>query len=443
MPKFHYTVVNQENQQLTGTINAPHIKNAREELNHLGLSVITIEEVHSNQDVTPKEYSDSENFTFEALDTTGRKILGRIKEHNKYKAYQRLRTEYNFDVLSLYKTQQTPEAQTVEKNAGIQELIKRFTQENQDINNIDADQATHEELTNRQTAISNKVELTIQKAEYFLTKFKGEIKPEDQKIISDQINKLKLLKNSTNLERVQSLCSEILTKIQERSIFMHQEQFLKEKTEIAIEAKKLIGEISKKSIKTPVSPTKPASNSIFQKIKDTIQEFLKEDPKITEIKEMIRATNTNLIEYIKLYFTASNQDERTEIKKRLSTLYNNRKALKARLHLTKQQLSLKLQKHQKNTSFEQFITFTGYLLSFYLVYYFISIYLTSKQIIFNHIPSGMSFYNTTIFKYLLPIVFIIYIGFRGISIFFPKNQFLRLISLPIIFFSSILIIFNF
>ena len=78
MAKFRYTVINPQNQQLTGTINAPDIKLARSELNNLGFSVLKIDEINEEE----KEAELAANlitFDFEAFDKA--EIIQRIPLH--------------------------------------------------------------------------------------------------------------------------------------------------------------------------------------------------------------------------------------------------------------------------------------------------------------------------------------------------------------------------
>ncbi len=444
MPKFTYTVVNKENQQLNGSINATDIKQARDELNNLGLSVITIEEIQDAQ--KPLDEVTGDSYDFEALDKTGRKVSGRIKDEDYYHAFVRLRTEYNFDVINLYREGATPEEQATAKTKTLPEFTERFQQEFGEINNT---AALGDAFEKQREYLEHQVEFVLKKVEDYLQKFAGEVKPEEEKKLREQMDKIKLVKTSTNLEHVQQLCQELLEKVQERSIYLNQEKYLKEKTAVAIEAKQMITSINKKPQAAAATNITIDPNSSLGKISQTLtdkfHEIFKQDPKIISIKEQIRGVNTNIIEYLKLYFQSNHPEEKAEIKTRLTKLYEHRKSLKAQLKEVKHGVSAATPDSTFSTA--NFVKsahgLTGWLLTFYLIYYFIGLYISTKQIAFETIPAGLLMYDTAVFKYLLPIVLIIHIAAGIIKFFFKKQLIALSVSIPIIIISSILIIFNF
>ncbi len=442
MPKFSYTVINKQNQELNGTINAPNIKNARNELNQLGLSVISIEEVYEENTTTPAE----ESFEFEAFDTTGRKILGRIKESNKDSAYQRLRTEYNFDVIAIYPSELSPSEKEQAKQDGVKDLAENFQPTSP--NPLDSE-GIPDSLEEKRKALEGKVETVIKKTNEFLEKFSDEIKPNEKKEIIEKMDKIKLIKSSTNLQHIQELCEELLTEIQKKDIFLHKEQMIQEKTSVAIEAKKMISDLHKKPATKSSSqtPNSLENNALTDTVSNLFHKIFAENPEAASIKEKIRAKTVNIIEYAKLYFQANTPEEKEELKSRMKALYQERKEFKKQLQEIRNKnhasFSQKLAEGELKNIDSQLKSFTGWILFFYLVYYFTGTYITSKQILFTNPPTELAIQDTSIFKYLLSIIFLIHV-FLGIKIYYAaKNSTFNIIGIPLVFLASILIIFNF
>jgi len=445
MTKFKYTVVNNQNQQLTGTINAPNIKSARDELNHLGLSVISIEEITNTQE-TDSIATNEETFDFEAFDTTGRRILGRIKESNKEAAYARLKKEYNFDVVSLFPNTLSPKEKKTEKEKGINDIAINFQQNKESNPTLKENESITSDFELLQNTLQAKVESALQKVEEFLTQFAGEIKQKEEKSIREQMDKIKILKNSTNLNHIEGLTENLLNTIQKQKIFLHRDKFMKAKTSVSIEAKRMVSDLHK-APKRSIKPSNSKNASIITKIENKLNSFFKQDPEVLKIKEEIRATTINIFEYIKLYLKTSTPNEKEEIKNRMKSIYEKRKELKLKLKDAQNKYSQNLINNSSKDVFvnitEQLHGFTGWLLTFYLIYYFIGLYLTTKQIVYQSPPAGLAIYDTFILKYLLPIIFLAHIFLSLKRLFYPKNITLDIIGIPIVLLSSLLIIFNF
>ena len=90
--------------------------------------------------------------------------------------------------------------------------------------------------------------------------------------------------------------------------------------------------------------------------------------------------------------------------------------------------------------------FTGWLLTFYLIYYFVSLYITSKDFGLGSpadLPKSLNFYNTEIFKYVLIIVFLSHIAFTLKTNFFNKTKGSSYVIFPLTAFLIIFTIVNF
>ena len=86
---------------------------------------------------------------------------------------------------------------------------------------------------------------------------------------------------------------------------------------------------------------------------------------------------------------------------------------------------------------------TGWLLAFYIIYYFVSLYLKTKDFGLSGIPKGFIVYESRIFKYILVTLFLLHITTAIKINFFKKNLIADIILLPVFIFATIISILNF
>jgi hypothetical protein len=443
MAKFSYTVINARSQQLSGTINAPDIKTAKEELRHLGLSVIAIEEAK----VDESEKTDGkESFDFEAFDSMGRKVLGKIRETDREKAFSRLKSEYGFDVLSLYKSGLSEAQIAKEKKNGLSDLQKNFEGSLAMSGDRGAEVAALE-FANEQQALQRKIEFVLKKVSKFMETFASELKDEVKRDLLDQMEKIKVLKASTNFAHVQNLCEKLLSKLQDGEIYKSKNRFLKEKVEISLESKRLIGSLHSRaeiSENSGVRMSVGTSWNFFNSISKTFDSWFHSDPRILALKEQIREINVNLFDYFKLYFQA-NETEKQEIKKRVSELFEKKRKLKQEIsEIRSAGVSSENSIVEIELTFNDFVyDFTGKVLIFYLLYYFVANWLVAKDLIDNLHPIFF-FHERSFLKYSLPIFFLFHIYAAVAKLFLRGvNQIYELLGFAFVCFASLLLIFNF
>ncbi|MBD3360225.1 hypothetical protein GF366_00315, partial [Candidatus Peregrinibacteria bacterium] len=90
MAIFKYTVANKEGKKLSGTVEAPDEQTARNELNNLGFSILTLEETKE----APPETEHMTKYEFEAVDKNSKLVTGSIPAENKEEAFKKLTEEY-------------------------------------------------------------------------------------------------------------------------------------------------------------------------------------------------------------------------------------------------------------------------------------------------------------------------------------------------------------
>jgi hypothetical protein len=119
------------------------------------------------------------------------------------------------------------------------------------------------------------------------------------------------------------------------------------------------------------------------------------------------------------------------------------------LNLLKTNARKKLKAEGEFNYFENFVNLinglSGWLLFFYLVYYFAATIIISKEIGFvqNDIPSVFYLFNTGTIKYILPVIFLLHITTSVKLSFFRKNFASNLVLFPVFAIVSLLIVFNF
>src|SRR5260221_2425373 len=131
MPKYRYSVVNQENKSLSGTISAPDEQGARNELNQLGFSVIGMTEIPETEGAEAHEGPQLPTFEFAGIDKSQKRVVGTIQAEDRLNAYKRLITEYAFEVEYLVDQSLPEEQKTQEKAKGIFELQNQVDEEAQ------------------------------------------------------------------------------------------------------------------------------------------------------------------------------------------------------------------------------------------------------------------------------------------------------------------------
>lgn len=107
--KFKYTALGANNQKLEGILEAETLEVAREQLHKMNLSVVAIaelttaEEAATEEEIRAKKSKEGiKTYFFVALDSQKKEVNGTIDSREPSSAFRRLMMEYQFDVLDLY-----------------------------------------------------------------------------------------------------------------------------------------------------------------------------------------------------------------------------------------------------------------------------------------------------------------------------------------------------
>ena len=107
--KFSYTALSNDNQKLTGVLEADSLEIAQTQLHKINLSIISIEQISDKEfierkhaEVQKRQQEGVRTYSFVAQDALNKEISGTIDAPEPYIAYKRLVGEYHFRVSGLY-----------------------------------------------------------------------------------------------------------------------------------------------------------------------------------------------------------------------------------------------------------------------------------------------------------------------------------------------------
>lgn len=461
MPKFTYTVANKEGKKLSGTVEAPSEASARTELNNLGFSVLVIKEI-TGEEKTEEKVELGAKFVFEAIDKNSKFVTGTIASEDVQQAYKRLHKEYNLTVTAIWAENANAEQIESARKAGTQKLHETLEKELI----LEVEEATDPEEKAKRELIKAKIESIIQKVGNLLKNYEAHIEADQKAEINKKIDKLLRIKHSTNLDYILKTAEDLLKFIESQEKTLKDKGLHDERIQLKIKTKGLLKELNK--TQTPKADSfsddiisrinkwqqshpkeKISGFNIFVfKIFSTIKRIFVTPPEIKAIQQEIKTYNGQLIEFIKLYFKEPSKEYKEKVKTSIKTIWQKRKDAKQRLKNLKK--SLKEEKREKATEEGLFISFvkelntlTGWLLAFYVLYYFTSLYLKTKDFGLGELPNFMSVYESQFFKYILAIIFLLH-ACTALKVNFFRKSIIASLILPVVFVvTSIITLLNF
>ncbi len=464
MPKYNYNVVNQENKPLSGTISAPDEKSARAELNQLGFSVIGITEIPENGETEAQQGQALPTFEFAAIDKNQKHIVGTIQSEDRYSAYKRLISEYAFEVEYLVDKSLPEDQKADEKAKGVFELQNRVDEEAQELaKKMTGEKLDLKEFEQKQDVLKAQVEFVLKKVKDMLDEYEKQMKPETKEEIRKYVDKILRIKSSTNLDYIRKTCEELLTYLQKEELFLHEEANMKERTQMILQAKSMMMQLHSSKSKSSLSVTETLSRwrkehilenkhpSAFEKFLNffvgVVIGFTPENDEIREIQHNIAIIDQQIRQYWVIYFQATTPEYKKEAMTSRKKLAQDKKKLKMQLKEAKKRLREEYKKSGEVTQFEAFsqelLNFTGWLLAFYLIYYFASIYLNTKDL--GALPFSGTFpvYKTNFLKYFLTTLFLFHSALSVKINFFRRNDVATLVITPFFLLATAVILLNF
>ena len=477
MAIFKYTVANKEGHKLSGSIEAPSDATARNELNSLGFSILELKEDQEDQSTKELEAPKADGhtkFLFESINPQGQLITGTISATDDMSAFKRLTKEYELTVTAIWSEDATEEQISNARARGtfhLQEILST-EEENKRIEETKTNQSQRK----NEIFVRTKVEEVLKQVNELLTEYQEYILPEQKKQIDKRIDKLLRIKNSTNLDYIITTAEDLIKFIQTQEAELKKKGHLEKRAKLKFQIKNMLSRLHE------TGKSKSLSEDIVKNIQDwqkghvqktsklpwytrTINKILIKIERIFEVPEEIRLLksqiktyNSQIIEYVKIYFKEPTKDYKAKAWEAIKTIWKTRKKTVQKLKETKKRIKQEkhLQKSQDGTYklreefgshlLNELTEFTGWLLAFYLIYYFVSLYITSKNFGLGdplNFPKSLNFYNTQIFKYALVTIFLAHIALTLKVNFFQKIKIASYVLFPITTFAIIFIFVNF
>jgi len=461
MAIFKYTVASSKGKKLSGSIEAQSETLARNELNNLGFSILELTEIKQNEELHQKNPNETK-YVFEALNPQGQSTIGTITALDEISAYKRLTTEYNLTVTAIWIDGASEDQIKNSKIRGTLYLQQIINSEKENI--LITETKLSQEDRKRSIIVQTRVEEVLKQVNDLLKEYENDISPDQKQEIDKKIDKLLRIKNSTNLDYIITTAEELLKFIQQQEMELKKSGYLEKKTELKMKVKNLLNRLH------DTGKPKTLSEDIVKNIQDwqqkhvtktirlpwytrfinnlltKIEKIFETPEEIRILKTQISACNSQIIEYIKIYFKEPTKEYKEKVKNAIKTIWQTRKNAIKQLKEVKKSIKEQETLAKKTTArpqgeffkslWEELNEFTGWLLAFYLIYYFVSLYVTSKNFGITA-PKGLNFNNTQIFKYALAVIFILHASLTIKTNFFPK----KILASAIIFPSAIFLIF--
>jgi len=482
MPIFKYTVTNKESKKLIGSIEAPDEKAARSELNNLGFSILELTETQP-EETTAKGQAQktldtskkaTKKFEFEAINPQGQKIIGTIAADDDFSGFKRLTKEYELTVTSIWDKDATEEEKSQSRAKGVTHLQEMLESE-KETKKIKETRGSQNQRK-KELFVKTKIEFILKQVNETLQEYGNDIPLDARKNIDKRIDKLLRIKHSTNFEYIIQTAEDLLKEIQKQEIILKKKGFLDKRARLILKVKDLLGKLhdtgKPKSISQDIvqniqewqqknigkATRIPWHIRLANKILLKVRRIFEIPPEIQLLKGQIKTCNVQILEYVKLYLREPTPQYKEKTLTAIKAIWERRKNAKKELKNVKNRIKLDRTKNLNLEEREKFkqdlftkitgeITeFTGWLLAFYLIYYFISLYITSKNFGLGDpstFPKSLDFYHTQIFKYVLVIVFLLHLGFTIKYNFFKKNKFSSLVIFPSTVFLIIFVLVNF
>ncbi len=218
--KFRYTALGLDSQKLTGTLESDSLESAREKLHKMGTSIISIEEAFDDLPASqpmdtpeevvnrPDDKGDKEvikTYYFEAKDGADKLINGTIDAKDGFSAYKRLISEYQFIVQELKEGEDGSSG--VSLSADFNSWNQLLTEEGFDLNpntknsNDEDDQMAEE--------VVSEIDRFVVSTKKILEAHQSQYSKEFLLEIESKLANLERIRSSTNLNHITKVCNDL------------------------------------------------------------------------------------------------------------------------------------------------------------------------------------------------------------------------------------------
>lgn len=432
---FHYIALNQEQKELSGVIEAIDEKGAREKLNDLGLSVISLGVI---EHITPPGEAKTV-FEFEAIDKNSKKVVGTITADSPAKAYGRLFDEYQLTVIAV-------------RSAGEELDLAALQKEYEKLAPKKAPSGGSEQQTqvqeNERRELLEKIDYTMQRVESFLKDYGEDLKMEERGVVQGYLNQLLRIKSSTNLGHIRTTCEKMLEHLQKQELFINEGEKTSQSTKIKVETKEMLSELKRTGLQKEIHFSdivgRLGTNRILKPLADAILRLTgNHSPEIKNIQAEIKTVNRHLWEYLKLLFTGSSKQIRIEAWQTIRTMREEKKRLRWKLNaLLAEEKKALANTHPTGYYLGYIEKICGFLFSVYFASYLISYPFTTKQIGGFSIDKIFFFYSSRLLKLITIFLFLIYGALKIRTFWMKQSWFAPYILIPFTIFIYLLIAIN-
>lgn len=444
MASFRYIALNQDQKELSGVIEAPDEARARDKLNELGLSVVSLV-VFAASNIPGTALPEAKPgltslpiFEFEALDVNNKKISGTISAHDLVKAYGRLTTEYQLGLIALVRAEATQEQKERAKAAGLGDIKEKYEK----LYGIKIKKLEKEEegdssllLQKKRKELFDIVDFTTSRIERFLQLYGADLKVEERHTLQGYLNQLVRIHTSTNLDHIRGTCERMLMHIQEQELFLHEEQKLKESTELKTETKELLSQLKRTGLNKNIDILGSLRGLKNIKFLSPLSGFLERllpetPPELKKLEEEKRGLNRQLLAYLKMVIFTKSAVVRAEAMSSIKTISEEKKRLKLKIHALKESLQMQSTPQAETYLLPHLRYFFGWLLTFHLIFYLLSYPFTMKQFGSFIPPQVVYFYSSSFTKAFTLFIFFFYAALSLHEFWLSKKAFAGIVLYP-------------
>lgn len=438
--KFFYTALTTDNKKITGVLDAPDRDTAQGELHKMGVAILSVNEISEEESERIKREQEEQKaksgiktFQFLAVDANAKEIEGTIDAVDDFSAYKRLREEYQFKVVNLFPEMAT-EAEKVRTRALIPGFEDQLSQQQafgkkdeKKSASQEAGELGEEDLNKEIIMEIDRVIVNTKKAlETHASLYSTDLLLEVQTTLSE----LERIRTSNNIKHITEVSNDLYSlvsnpdkadaeamKSEEYQSLMseiHESALVKKDFEMykkAIEAsglKRLFGDMSKRlrEITAPKKDEKGEPTGAFAKFKASLHGWLekraqKKMPKRAQINGAGKPKSKigELFEKLGAYFKATSpilkQTRQRELMDAVKRLFGGKKTEtvvpgepeKPGVEAEKKAMPAKKgvkAPRRKGRDFTGFFvevdSFVGWLLCFYILYFFMVDFSLEKKI---------------------------------------------------------------
>jgi len=423
--KFQYTALTGDNKKITGVFDVESQEAAQAELHKMGVAIISVNEISDAdyerlkaEQAAIKEKKGILTFTFLAIDPNRKEIEGTIDALDNFSAYKRLRTEYQFKINELY-----PSEATEEEKAAAKGMLEGFeAQLEQEQAQIAEEKGEEKAMEGGEGAVNKEIVAEVDKV-IISTKKVLEVHQDfySRELIQEINNilgELERIRTSNNIKHITEVSNDLYTlisnpdKLEEKEAAEAHQQLMEEIKDSAlvrrefelyqkaIQAsglKKIIQNITKRLKKiTATSEEDGEKPGFFAKLKHkihgTLETLTKKKMKMkkpAKKKGRIGVLADKLGAYFKTASPVLRKTRKRELIRAFKTLFGMReepaKKEEAPAPKPAKPVPIKAEKKVKGKRdftplFVEIDSFIGWLLMFYIIYFFLVGFALEKNV---------------------------------------------------------------